>query len=343
MTVLKAHEVERFLDGLPKSGAPFCVMAYGPDRGLVADCLARFAAATGVDRGDALATVILDGPAIQSDPGRLRDELDGPGLFGGRRLVRLREAGNEKRLVTAVADALADPPPDAHLAIEGGDLKRGSALLKAFERTRSGTALPCYVDDDRALERTIARMVEDAGKTMEGDARAALIDALGGDRLATRAELAKLLLYVGDDDAVTLDHVRAIVGDVGAVAADEAVDGALSGDAGRFERAYARLLTSKASPFLVLRDLVQQLQWLERAQEGANTPNAATRAIEGFGPRLHFRRIPALKAAAGRLPPPRTLRLLRRAGDAILETRRRPELEPELVRTLCLDVARAER
>lgn len=342
MPVLKAHEADRFLDGLAGGRVPFCVMAYGPDRGLVADSLSRFAEATGVDRGDTLATVILDGASLQADPGRLRDELDGPGLFGGRRLVRLREAGNDRRLVAAVEGALEDPSPDAHLAIEGGDLKRGSALLKLFERSRAGTALPCYADDARALERTVSRMLDEAGKTLEPDARAVLLDVLGGDRLATRAEIEKLVLFMGEEPRIGVADIRAIVGDAGAVAADDAVDGALEGNAERFERAFARLVASKASPFLVLRDLVQQLQWLERAQEGASSASGAVRALEGFGPRLHFRRVAALKSAAARLSPSRTVALLHEAGEAVLETRRRADLETELVRALCLEIARAE-
>ena len=339
MGVLKAHEVERFLDGL-EGRAPFCVMAYGPDRGLVADCLARFAKATGVDTTDALSTVVIDGATLAADNGRLRDELNGPGLFGGRRLVRLREAGNEKRLVEAVALALAEPSPDAYLAIEGGDLKRGSALLKGFERSRSGFALPCYVDDERAVERTVDRMLGDAKVAIEPEARAALVEALGGDRLATRSEIEKLLLYCEGAKRITEDDVAAIVGDAGAVAADRAVDGALSGDVASFERAYARLLAARTSPFLVLRDLAQQLQAMERAWEGSASAERAGRRLEEAGGRIHFRRLPALRAALRRLDAPSVATLLARTTATVLESRERPALEPELVRQLCLDVAR---
>ena len=338
MSVLKAHEVDRFLDKLKPGTAPFCVMAYGPDRGLVADCLRRFAEATGVDLSDTLSVSVLDGATLAADPGRLADELNGPGLFGGTRLVRLREAGNDKRLVEAVSLALQSPTPEAFLAIEGGDLKRSSALLKAFERSRSGTALPCYADDARAVQRTIERMIESAGKVIEPGAETLLSETLGGDRLATRSELDKLLLYAGDADAVTVDDVRAVVGDAGATAADDAVDGVLTGDRGRFERAYGRLLASKSSPFLVLRDLSQQLQWLERAQDGASNAAAAVKRIEGFGPRLHFRRVPALRAAAQALSPTGTSKLLDEATDAVLKSRKEPMLESEIVRELCLRI-----
>ena len=339
MGVLKAHEVERFLDGLGARNVPPVLMAYGPDRGLVAECVERYGAVAGIDPNDALALAVLDGAALASDPGRLADEMNGPGLFGGPRMVRLREAGNDKRLVAAVDAVLADPPPGAFLAIEGGDLKRGSALLKLFERTRAGTALPCYADDEAAVRRTAERMARDAGLAIEPDALEALVSSLGADRLTTRSEIDKLLLYARGKERVTLDHVRAIGGDAGAVAADDAVDGALLGDAKRFRRAYARLLASKGSPFLVLRDLAQQLQWLERAQAGGGGASATAKRLRAPGVRVHFKRLPALEGAAARLSPERTRALVARTADVILHSRRTGALEGEIVERFCLEIA----
>ena len=339
MSVLKAHEVERFLDALTLRNAPPVLLAYGPDRGLVAEAVERFAEASGIDRADALATVVLDGTMLTSDPGRLVDEMNGPGLFGGTRLVRLREAGNEKRLVAAVSAVLDDPPPGARLAIEGGELKRGSALLKLFERSRSGTALPCYADDEAAVRRTAERMAREAGARFEAAALDALVSSLGADRRSTRSEIDKILLYARDAEEVTLDHVRAIGGDAGAVAADDAVDGALTGDSARLVRAFARFTAAKGSTFLILRDLAQQLQWLERAQDGGGGASAAAKRLRSPGVRVHFKRIPALERAAGRLRPERTRMLIGRTAETILESRRRNALEEEIVERLLLEVS----
>ena len=339
MPTLKAHEVERFLDGLSARTVPPVLLAYGPDRGLVAECGERFAQAIGIDPSDAMAITVLDSSALSGDPGLLADEMNGPGLFGGTRLVRLRDAGNDRRLVAAVGSVLSDPPPGAHLAMEGGDLKRGSALLKLFERTPAGVALPCYADDDAAVRRTVERMVRDAGIAIADDAVDALVLSLGADRLASRAEIEKLLLYAHGTDRITLEDVRAATGDAGAVAADDAVDGALCGDGPRFQRAYARLLASKGSPFLVLRDLSQQLQWLERAQDGGGGASAAAKRLRAPGVRVHFKRIPALERAAARLTPERTRFLIAQTADTILASRVRGELEAEIVERLCFEIA----
>ena len=337
--LLKAHEVEGFLTGLGKGPVPFCVMAHGPDRGMVADALQRFAAATGVDRGDATATVILDGAAVASDPGRLWDELNGPGLFGGVRLIRLREATNDKRLAEAIAGALADPPTGAHLALEAGELRRGAALLKAFDRTRSGCALPCYPDDQRAVAGLIDSAFAGAGIALDADAKDMLVSALGGDRLQSKAELDKLLLYAEGSERVTLADVEAVVSDAATGGADLVVDAALSGDRAGLDAQLTRFLAARASPFLLLRDLVGALQTIERAQADGGGPGTVVRRLEAMGPRIHFRRLPHLKRAAQRLDPDRTARLLNEAAEAVLMSRKRAALEMEIVSRLVMRVA----
>ena len=337
--LLKAHEVDGFLSGLAKGPVPFCVMAHGPDRGLVAEALRRFAAATDVDPRDATATVILDGAAVASDPGALWDELNGPGLFGGTRLIRLREATGDKRLADTLKAVLADPPPGAHLAVEAGEPRRGAALLKAFERTRSGYALPCYADDERAVGRVVDEAFASARITLDDDAKAALIATLGGDRLLSRMEIDKLLLYAHGTDRVTLADVEAVVGDAASGGADLVVDAALSGDRAGLEVALTRFLAAKASPFLLLRDLSGSLQAIERAQGEGGGPGAVVRRLEGMGQRIHFRRLPHLKKAAGRLSPERTTRLVSETAEAVLRSRIHAALEAEIVRALLMRVA----
>ena len=349
MSVLKAHEVEPFLRRLEAKGGdagpPFCLMAFGPDRGFVSHAVGRYCAATPVDTSDSLALSVMDGPTVAADPGRLWDELNGPGLFGGGRLVRLREVGGDKRLADAIGGVIADPPNGAFLAIEAGDLKRTSGLVKAFDGSRHAVALPCYADDARSLGATLDHALKDAGRTIDEDARVALLSTLGGDRRMTLAEIDKLLLYTHGSDRIALEDVRAVTGDTAAQSADLVVDAALRGEAGAFERHYARLLAARASPFLVLRDLAQQLQWVERAQSeaGGAGRSAAQRLSAIAGRRVHFKRMPALEHAARTIAAHDVRGLGERTTRTILDTRLLPALEAEQVATLCRSVIEKSR
>ena len=121
----------------------------------LAERAAQVAATTGVDLSDGFALIRLDASDVQSDPGRLIDEVNAFGLFGGEKLIWVRGAANEKQLVDGLAHLAAHPPEGSYLLIEAGDLKKGSALRKVAEGERSVACIACYQDDARALNALI--------------------------------------------------------------------------------------------------------------------------------------------------------------------------------------------
>ena len=84
------------------------MLLYGPDAGLVrerADDLARSVCS---DLHDPFRVAELSGPAVAADPARLADETAQMSLIGGRRVVRVREAGD--RLAALFRGFLDDAP-----------------------------------------------------------------------------------------------------------------------------------------------------------------------------------------------------------------------------------------
>src|SRR4029453_11078434 len=89
------------------------------------------------------------------EPGRVLDEVNALGLFGGDRLIWIRGAANEKALIDSLHEIAANPPESSFLIIEAGDVKKTSGLRKAAEGARTVVAIPCYADDARALNALI--------------------------------------------------------------------------------------------------------------------------------------------------------------------------------------------
>ncbi|MGO7565191.1 DNA polymerase III subunit delta, partial [Rhizobium johnstonii] len=85
---------------------------YGPDRGLVSERASLLSARSGVSLDDPFSLTKLDIGDLQKDPGRLVDEVQSIGLFGGEKLIWIRVAANEKYLVDSLA-LLAEKPLEA--------------------------------------------------------------------------------------------------------------------------------------------------------------------------------------------------------------------------------------
>ena len=338
MAQKKAHEVDSWL-ARPDSRT-FLVLIYGPDRGLVSERGKAYAQSTGLPLDDPFSVVKLDGPEVEKGDGRLSQEARTVPMFSDRRLLWVRNAAGQKGLANEVKALLAEPPRDATILIEAGDLKKGAPLRSAVETAEGSMALPCYADDGRDIEAVIDDELRKANLTMTLDARQALRRNLGGDRLATRAELHKLVLYAQGQSQISLEDVRLMTGDVSGHSLDEAVDAILDGRIEDFDTAFARHCQAGGQPFLALSGTMRQFHALH-AMRGAmeeGSRNAAS-VVAGARPPVFFSRRKLIERTLERWNRQSIERALARLQNAVLQTRRRPELASALVRQALLGIA----
>lgn len=312
------------------------VLIYGPDTGLVherADGLVRRAVP---DAHDPFALVRLEGDEIAADPRRLIDETSTIGLFGGERVVWVR-AGS-KNIVPALQPVLSNPC-DALVVVEAGDLKKGAPLRTLCENAQNALAIACYADSERDLARLVDGMMAEAGLAIDRDARELLVSLIGGDRLASRGEIAKLALYAMGTQRVSLDDVRLIVGDASALALDDVVDSALAGDMREALAALAKAFGAATRPDAVLGALLRALTALHPmalAVAGGSSPETV---VGSARPPVHFSRKPKLEKALRALDPDRCMKALLAVDDAVLAARRNAPLAPAICERVVLQVA----
>ena len=338
MAQKKASEVDGFIRRPDR--AYRAVLIYGPDRGLVSERAVALSKTVGVDLSDPFNVVKLDSQTIKDDPARLLDEINAIALFGGNRLVWVKNAGNERAIVTVLEALSADLPADTLLLIEASDLKKSAALRKAAETSATCMALPCYADEGRNLHVLIDEELGSSGLQITADARRALIDNLGGDRLASRGELQKLTLYCRGRKRIEEADVLAITGDASALSVDEAVDCVLLGNVAGLDHALSRILASKTPVFQVLQSCLRQFQAIDAVRgriEGQR--QQASQVIGDYTKRMHFRRKPVFERAARNWNGTAVTDVLQHLTTAILEGRRRPSLRESMARQALLAVA----
>ncbi len=264
------------------------VLIYGADAGLVRERADRLALAVAGDIKDAFRVSDLAATALVADPARLNDEAAAMSLTGGRRLVRVREAGDGAGAL--FERFLADPPPgDSRVVVEGGELAARSSLRRAFESAGNATAVACYADDRRALEELAREVLGGRGIAIAGDALAYLGERLGGDRMLSRRELEKLALFVGDGGKAGLAEAEAVIGDSAQLSLDDVVFAAADGDAPALERALGRALQEGEMPVSVLRALMRHFQRLHLAQARLQSGMNEEEMLRSLRPPLFFK------------------------------------------------------
>jgi DNA polymerase-3 subunit delta len=335
VVALRGKEIDTFL-ARPDPGRPI-ILLYGPDAGLVRERADALLASAVDDPNDPFSLVRLDGDELSAEPSRLVDEALTVPLFGGRRAIRVR-AGS--RNFASGVDTLAETSlKDCRIVIEAGDLRPESPLRKICERAKTAVAIGCYPDGERDLAKLIDDELRLANLRMAGDARAALMALLGGDRQASRNELRKLTLFAHGEGEVTLDHVMAVVADASEMKLDPIVDGAFAGRPDLVESEFAKAMVAGTYPGVIISAAQRQAAWLHKSALAVAEGTPVSTLLDGGFPRLHFSRKPMTETALRNFSAAKLTAIIEQLATAALDMRKQTSLAAAIAQRTLLSIA----
>lgn len=331
MAQKKSHEVDSFLVQSPHSGT--IILLYGPDRGLVSERANKYAKATNLALDDPFSVLRIDADEIDKDPAKLDDEARTISMFGGKRLLWVRNASAQKNFTEAIKRLIADPSPDVFTLIEAGDLKKSAGLRVAVETGKSGMALPCYSDDARGIDGLIDDVLRINNLQISHEARQLLRLSLGSDRLASRGELEKLCLYAYGQQRIEIGDVEQSIGDVAALSQDEVIDAALIGDLNRFNTAFTRIINAGTHPYLLINTAMRQFSQLQSLRYSMDMENkTAAMVVNSARPPIFFTRKKIVETCLSYWNSDALLRVIERLQRLVLESRQNTELSTAIIR-----------
>lgn len=282
------------------------MLIFGRDRGLVRERADQVAALVVGVGADPFRSVEVSAGQLRGAPGTLADEALSFGLVPGRRVLRIREAGDA--ISEAVRRLLAAERWEAFVLLEAADLARRSSLRELMEDAANAAAVPCYEDDSETLRQVIDQTLSPAGLTASVEAVEYLVTHLGNDRGVTRSELEKLTLYMGGGQSgqarsVGLEDVIAIVGDARSAMVGEVAMAIGGGDRAVVVRAIGQAVAAGVEPIGMLRMVAAHLQRLYLVAREAAAGRPLKEAISGLRPPVFFREVDAFARQVRRWSP----------------------------------------
>ncbi len=308
--IVKPSEAERTAKNPPRG--LIAALVFGPDSGLIRERAETLSKTVVDDLADPFRVADLDEQTLAGDPARLFDEAAAISMLGGRRVVRVRGAGNG--LAKLFESFLAEPVGNALVVVEGGDLAKGALLRKVFEAAGNAAAIPCYADSARDLAEVVRDTMKAEGLAIAPEALEDAVSRLGSDRGVTRRELEKLALYARGQKQVTLEDVRAAMGDEAEARIEEACDAAGTGDLPRLDLALERLWAADVSAVAVVRQAMSHFQRLLLV--GVAGGESMEDAMKKLRPPVHFSRAASFKQQVRKWNETKLLDVL----DLLLET-----------------------
>ena len=173
--IVKSHEADRYAAAPPKGLA--VALVYGPDAGLVQERAEKLLKSVVPDLTDPFNVADLSEPTLLADPARLADEAAAISMMGGRRVVRVRIAGEHRWAVVEdvarLRDALGVPLPpgvaEAHAEPVADPL---GDLVSRYARTHGpfrAIDLATHLGIGVAVVSEALRRLGAAGRVVEGE------------------------------------------------------------------------------------------------------------------------------------------------------------------------------
>ena len=174
---------------------------------------------------------------------------------------------------------------------------------------------------------------------MAREARDAVLELVGADRLLTRREIEKLVLYATPGQTITLADIEAIMADASALAADSVIDAAFTGQLAALDAGVTRLFAEGDDAGMVAGSALRHAMALHKTRaaidRGTPADTAMLQARVFYKRKASFQRQITLWSASALEG---VITLLR---DAQVLTRRQPSLgETHLARTLLMIATR---
>lgn len=310
---LSFRDIEPFVKN--PSPAARVILVYGPDNGLMKERAGVMGKTIVADLNDPFNAVTLSAVQLAEDPARLADEAGAMSMMGGGRLIRIEDGAD--KLTPLVKDYLAAPSAQNLVIIEAGELGPKSSLRKLCESAKNAAAVPCYVEDERGVSALIRDMLRKAGFNIEPDAVMFLASALAGDRAKIRAEIDKLVTYMGPDGQgqVMLADARACCGEAGAGSLDDLVYGAGAGRGEEALKAYTRLIEEGVPVIVVLRSLQNHFRRLHQVKSAMESGDDMGSAMKRLAPPIFFKQEAAFKGQLQRWSLPALQKAMARLAD----------------------------
>ncbi|NJM33804.1 MAG: DNA polymerase III subunit delta [Rhodomicrobium sp.] len=335
MAAIKSTDVPNFLKSTGAKIDAFLV--HGSDAGQASDIAKTIAiqlTGTSAPPGE---IIRLSDQDLAQAPGRLASEARSLPMFGGRPVIAVKHG---PQLTPALFEELLDGSPlAAFIVVEAGSLKKDAKIRQIFEKAKNAAAVACYPADARSLQQLIREDVCAANLAIAPDALERLTHLLGGDWAVSRSEIAKLILYVGDERDITLAHVEAVVGDASAHAFDAAITETMSGRTAEALHQLDGLAASGTPATVFLTLLLAHLQKLHALLAAMERGESFDTAAGRLRPPLHFRQKDAMKAQARSWALDDMAAAIAAGQETLRQTRLKPGLDHELVSDFILRLA----
>ena len=290
---IKNYEIDKFCSNFNADHQ--AILIYGEDYGLKNE-RAEAIIKNYLDNSNNI--VELDIKSLISNPEVLSDELSSISLLADKKVIKIRDAND--KISSIIENNINHTSKDCLLILISETLSPRSKLRLLFEQHKDAIILPCYSDTYTNIMNIIDNMFNNENIKIDINAKKLLANYLGVDRLVTKAEIEKAILYSGTSKELSLKDVSSFLSDQSSINIDKLYDLVLIGNIKKAYKILVQLQNEGISAIQILRAFTRQLQNLYSIKESVLLKNDINFVLDNFKPPIYFKRKDNIKLHANK-------------------------------------------
>jgi DNA polymerase III subunit delta len=292
MTAIKPAGLESFLRKPdPAVGA---LLIYGDEPDAVRELASRAVKKVAGSLDDPFTVMTLAEQDLASDPARLADEVQSISMFGGRKAIWVKGAG--EAFLKAVLPVLEGRASGNLVVAEAPSLAKSSQLRAMFEKSPNALVLPLYEAESGEIAQMVEQILASDNLRIGPDALTRFMALAGTSRGLVKREAEKLALYCLGNERVSLEDVEAVCGNDTGATADELADSVFGGDVEESDRLFHDLVRGGQDAGRLLGAVHQQALRLQEFRVAIDRGAQPAQILKQARPPVFFKRQPAVQS-----------------------------------------------
>jgi DNA polymerase III subunit delta len=292
MTAIKPAGLDSFLRKPdPAVGA---LLIYGDEPDAVRELASRAVKKVAGSLDDPFSVMTLAEQDLASDPARLADEVQSISMFGGRKAIWVKGAG--EAFLKAVLPVLEGRASGNLVVAEAATLAKSSQLRAVFEKSPNALVVPLYEAEPGEVAQMVEQILAQDNLRIGPDALTRFMALAGTGRGLVKREAEKLALYCLGNERVSLEDVEAVCGNDTGATVDELADSVFGGDVEEADRLFHDLVRGGQDAGRLLGVVHQQALRLQDFRVAIDRGAQAEQLLKQARPPVFFKRQRAVQA-----------------------------------------------
>ena len=313
------------------------ILVYGTDYGLICEKVNDLVKSyfKNINSDDVSHNVVeIDSQELNKEPRLLAEESQSISLLSSKKIIKINNITDSIKKV--ISSYLEKPGEDCLVLLQGNSFSPSSAIRKFFEDHDTAKIIACYSDDSQNIEIMITNMLKKENISIDIDAKKALIERLGLDRLVTKTEIEKAILFAGEGGNLNYKDTISFVGDQTLINLEKLSDTTFLGDLKSTFSILLRLEKDNTSSVEIIRVLLRQLHNLLRIKISTMSGLNIETVINSFKPPIYFKRKPNIYKHNKSWSPKKINRALSMLYKTEMECKKSGAIQKTLVRQVIL-------